>query len=206
MASGAKAKVKTSWSYPPGLRGEEILPPKEVQNRIMAACTVLGITALFKNHIYSFDNKVFCQEKRLRCSCPISKILADNSVSILTKLFYVDDVQLGLFNLPAGSYWCSVNREIKHCTEKEKLDNSSEESVAGRIARVLKDIFNSVRTDSVFMTELPEDFNHNQPPTLDFSMWVEKAKIYDSHLSGAEVSQGTCGSPQIPQVKYIYYK
>ena len=174
----------------------------------MGACLVTGIRALFENHSYSFNEKVFCQKRGcptgLRCSCSISKVrmvtwmnkvvdlLNKSSVELKLSFFYVDDVRVGLSPLPPGARWMRETKEIKICKDQELVDLNSLESPSARTSRVLKELFNSVREDLEFTKELPEEFKGGRLPTLDFAMWVHK-----------ELGEG---SPTTPQVRYIYWE
>ena len=57
--------------------------------------------------------------------------------------------------------------------EEEEQKAKEGESKDERMARVLQPAMNGINSDLVFTTELPEDFDDDRLPTLDFKMWLE---------------------------------
>ena len=55
-------------------------------------------------------------------------------------------------------------------TEEEEEQRESKDA---RMARILQPAMNDINSDLVFTTELPEDFDDDKLPTLDFKMWLE---------------------------------
>ena len=61
----------------------------------------------------------------------------------------------------------------KEAEEEEEQKAKEGESKDERMARVLQPAMNGINSDLVFTTELPEDFDDDRLPTLDFKMWLE---------------------------------
>ena len=184
---GSKDDLEDQWVY----KCKEVT--KEQRREIVARVVEIAIRTVFENFCYDFGGKIFLQlfggpiGARLTMACArvvmtewgekyLEKLDKSGIRTTLLKI-YVDDVRQVSTLIKRGLRY-NIEREewewSKAAEEEDDLKAGEGESRDARMARILQPVMNSINGDLVFTTELPEDFEDERLPTLDFKMWLEE--------------------------------
>ena len=182
-----------------------IEPTEEEKRRLIACCIEIGIRAVFFNHLYEFDDKVYLQQDGgpigVRLSGTVARavmaswdaslntIMAENQLVSWLLSRYVDDVAMLLQAVKKGVRWCPGCKALAHSDSWEKEDAVAGHSNTKRTMDVMRDAMNSINGDIQVTVEIPEESNSETLPVLDIQCWVEKKKENSSISKNGKPTQ-----------------
>ena len=86
---------------------------------------------------------------------------------------YVDDVTAVVTALKLGVRWCKKDKKLMYNKEFEVEDLKENRPASTRTMAVVKDMMNSIFRNIQVTEEVPENFEDNKLPVLDFKCWME---------------------------------
>ena len=110
-------------------------------------------------------------ESRLRCSrrkC----LKTQNCIQLYLSKKYVDDVNLVLETLKAGTKWNGSSLEWKEEWEKADLEDGEDDDT--RTMREIRKLSNSLLPFIKFKEDVPANHESKKIPVLDFQVWAEE--------------------------------
>ena len=184
---GKEEELEKQWTF----KCKEIT--EEQIREIVARVTEIAIRIVFENFCYDFGGRIFLQKfggpigARLTMACArivmtewgekYMEILEKAGVKTTLLKIYVDDVRQTSTLIRKGLRYDAEKEEwgwSKEAEEEDEQKDKEGESKDARMARILQPAMNGINSDLVFTTELPEDFEDERLPTLDFKMWLEE--------------------------------
>ena len=186
--------------------GQWVFPKKEKdfneveKKEVISRCVEIGVRVVFDNFCYKFGGDTLRQGSGgpigARVTMAAARIVmqtwsedyrrileaAGLRVGLLTG--YVDDVRQISTCLKEGIRFSKDNKRFEYSEEAKKEDQERRiqgESKNGRMARVCQQAMNSVNEDLQFTVEVPEDFENEKLPTLDFSLWMENGLLVHTY-------------------------
>ena len=180
--------------------------PTEEEKKMLIACSIeIGVRAVFLNHLYEFDGKIYLQQdggpigvrlagtvaRAVMASwdASLNNIIEENKLVSWLLHRYVDDIALLLQALRKGVRWCPGCRALAHSDSWEKEDTVAGHSSSKRTMDVMQDAMNSINSDIQITVELPEESSSKTLPVLDIQCWVEKKKENDSRTERGKPTQ-----------------
>ena len=184
-----KGKIEMQWSFP--RREPTDLQIREIQARVAE----IGVRFLFENFPYKFSGENYKQMSGgpigARVTMAAARIVmsdwgekwrhilegANRVVGMLDG--YVDDVRQQSTCLRYGTRWdedkksFTISEDAKQ--EDLRLRREMHETSNARMVRVCLPAINSINRDLEFTAEIPEEFQDDKLPTLDFFLWLEKS-------------------------------
>ena len=109
-----------------------------------------------------------------RCCLEMSKM----EVRLLAG--YVDDVRQGGTAIRYGIRYSAIRMEwswTEDAWNEDKKLQADGESANARMKRICLPALNSINPDLRFTAEIPEEFQNQRLPTLDFELWLENNKL-----------------------------
>ena len=98
---------------------------------------------------------------------------------------YVDDVRQAYNCFKLGMRYNKESKMFEFSSKDEEEDRLLKEkgqSTNNRMARICREAMNDVLEDLQFTVEVPEDFESERLPTLDFSLWMEDGLITHTYF------------------------
>ena len=161
----------------------------EEKRPLLAEAAKIGVTTVFKNHLYQFWGQTYLQSDGapigVRLSCGVARLVMNlwdkkfmaaldaNNIKIETAFRYVDDQRTVLRAQERGWRWDRGQVRFRSTWQEENKELSTVE----RTSRALNGIMNSIIDFLKFKMEHEEMFEEKKLPTLDFKLWVEENKI-----------------------------
>ena len=185
--------------------GQWVFPERELteeeEREVIARCTEIAVRIVFENFCYKFGGEVLKQEEggpigarmtmaaarlvMLAWAEGYRKVLEGAGVEIGVLTGYVDDVRQVSTFLKLGSRYLPETKTFRYSEEAAEEDEKLRlegESNNGRMARVCLPAMNDILEDLQFTVEVPEDFQNERLPTLDFSLWMEEGKLTHTYF------------------------
>ena len=158
----------------------------EAEKKLLFAEAVrIGVSAIFRSHLYSFAGCTYVQQTGLptgvRLSCAVARLVGNSFDMQLRKLLeanklavdvvfrYMDDHRAGLGALRPGWRWTKGKLRYR----KEWAAEDAEVSPVERTARTLNKMMNTVYTDLQWTYEHQEMYADQSVPTLDANLKVQ---------------------------------
>ena len=199
---GKHSNDEIRWVFP-----ERDLTEKEKKD-LLAVALEIGVRTSFENHLYQFGGTVYHQTSGgpigLRVTMAAARIVMGEWGEIYTNImlqaelkiwlrgFYVDDVRTVTSVLEKGKRWDIKEKKFSFKEEWRIEDEEMGESNTRRMARQMNKAMNSILENINFTMEIPEDFEGEKLPTLDFKMWVEDKKEIRYSFYEKEVNTPYC--------------
>ena len=184
--------------------GQWIFPNRELTKEeireIVARCAEIGTRIIFENFCYKFGGEIFRQEEGgpigARVTMAAARLVMQSwsegylqilkNAGLIVDLLtgYVDDVRQASSCLRLGMRY---SKELKNFifTEEARQEDvklrKGGEATNSRMARICKDAMNDISSDLQFTVEVPEDFENERLPTLDFSLWMVDGIIHHTY-------------------------
>ena len=176
--------------------GQWIFPEKKLTDaeklEIVARVIEIGVRIVFENFCYKFGGETLKQGAGGPIGARVTmaaarivmqswaekylKILENSGMRVGLLTGYVDDVRQVSSCLKQGMRYCKDSKIFAYSEQarKEDLEKKQQgESMNSRMARVCQEAMNDVNMDLQFTVEVPEDFENERLPTLDFALWME---------------------------------
>ena len=180
--------------------GQWVFPTRELteseKREIVARCVEIATRVVFENFCYKFGGETFKQMEGgpigARVTMAAARLVmqdwAEGYTAILEKAGvkvdlltgYVDDVRQASSCMKPGMRYCKEEKQFiftEKAVEEDRLLKAGGESRNGRMARICQEAMNDISQDLQFTVEVPEDFENERLPTLDFSLWMENGII-----------------------------
>ena len=190
--------ILKTWQFP------EKEPTEAEKRELVARLGEIGLRAVFENFMYTFAGESFLQLKGGPIGARVTMaaarlvmndyseqyriILEKAKLEIYLLNGYVDDGRQGTSFLEMGMRFVDGNKEFQFREEwrvedeRKKLEG---ETTLKRMSTQCQIAMNSINPDLKFTVETTEEFEDNREPTLDFSIWLEKAQILHSYYEKA---------------------
>ena len=179
-----KGDIKEKWNFP------KKEPTKKQIREMQARIAEIGVRFLFENFVYKFSGENYHQQAGGPIGARVTmaaarivmsdwgekwrNILEGAGVMIGMLDGYVDDVRNNSTCLKYGTRWNEKEKKFKITEEAKQEDlilrKEMHETSNERMGRVCLPAINSINRDLVFTKEVPEEFEENKLPTLDFSL------------------------------------
>ena len=175
--------------------GQWVFPQKELtdneKREIIGRCVEIATRIVFENFCYKFGGDTLKQQEGgpigARVTMAAARLVMQSwsegyldilkragvDVGLLTG--YVDDVRQVSSCLKKGMRYSKEEKKFLFTELAKEEDEKREqqgESKNGMMARICRDAMNDVNSDLQFTVEVPEDFESERLPTLDFSLWM----------------------------------
>ena len=174
---------------------------EEEKREIIARCVEIGVRLIFENFSYKFGGETYRQEEGgpigARVTMAAARLVMQSWSEIYREILvrsglivdvltgYVDDVRQISTCFKPGMRFSKELKMFKYDKESEEEDlrkKSEGESLNQRMARICLQAMNDVSQDLDFTVEVPEDFENERLPTLDFSLWMKDGYITHSYF------------------------
>ena len=164
------------------------LPTEMEKRQILAEVIYHGVKTVFKNHLYQFEGQIRIQRRGGAIGGELTQVVArvvmdkwmemfkekmsQNNIQIFLGKKYVDDVNLVLETLKAGTKW---NRDsLEWRKEWEDKDFADEEDDDTRTMKEIRKLSNSLLPFIKFKEDVPANHESRKIPVLDFQVWAEE--------------------------------
>ena len=189
--------IKASWDPRDKyvFREQELSEKELVQ--VQASVIEIATRTLFENHTYRFGEQTYRQASGGsigdRWTGAVAEIvmqdwaedyraiLENSGLHVPLLAGYVDDGRQCTTTLRPGMRFSKAENRFEYSEEGELEDENKRlagESKNQRMARICLPAMNSINKDLEFTVESQEEFENEQLPTLDFSLWInEKGEL-----------------------------
>ena len=163
--------------------------PTEMEKRqILAEVIYHGVKTVFKNHLYQFEGQIRIQRRGGAIGGELTQVvarvvmdkwmemfkekMAQNNCQMFLCKKYVDDVNLVLETLKAGTKWNGDSLEWRKEWEKADLEDGEDDDT--RTMREIRKLSNSLLPFIKFKEDVPANHESKKIPVLDFQVWAEE--------------------------------
>ena len=160
---------------------------EEVKRLLLSKVIKVAVLTVFRHHQYQFTGNTYKQSGGaaigLRLTSIVAMIVMDEwaakFITILDKAKvqihmiakYVDDINLVLGMLQAGSRW--TNGQVTSCEEWAEEDRQAGRSLEVVTIEVVRAAADSITSWLDFTADIPEYHTSGMAPILDLQMWVQ---------------------------------
>ena len=158
------------------------------KRQILAEVIYHGVKTVFKNHVYQFEGQIRIQRRGGAIGGELTQVVArvvmdkwmemfkekmlQNNTKIYLGKKYVDDVNLILGTLKAGTKWNGTSLEWRKEWEEADLDDGEDDDT--RTMREIRKLSNSLLPFIKFKEDVPANHESKKIPVLDFQVWAEE--------------------------------